>query len=104
MGLDDGSMQPSASHSSEPDPALSANGTGQLDASHSTTPLSNLVDVDCISVGRDAPAELEGPRKRGRPKQTVVSREMYFPKFSVVDNLVIDPNARNGITGMHLHW
>jgi len=79
MEFDDASMEPSGSVSSEPDPASSANGTSQIEASHSTTPVSNNIDLECISVAREAPPEVsfqEVPKKRGRPKATAARREL----------------------------
>ena len=79
MELDDSSMQPSGSVSSEPDPASSANGTNQIEASHSTTPVSNHTELECISVASDAPPEAstqEIPKKRGRRKETAPRREL----------------------------
>jgi len=79
MEFDDASMEPSGSVSSEPDPASSANGTSQRDVSHSTTPVSNDVDMECITVASYAPPEVssqEIPKKRGRTKEAVVKREL----------------------------
>lgn len=81
LELDDTSMQPSVSHTGEPDIAPSANETSHLDASHSTTPL-NIVDVDCITVARHAPLEAEATKKRGRPKAAAVTRELYLSNTS----------------------
>ena len=78
LKLDDTFMQPSVSSTSEPDLVPSANETSHLDTSHSAaTPLS-IVDVDCIRVARYAPLEAEATKKRGRPKTTAVTRELYL--------------------------
>jgi hypothetical protein len=72
-------MRPSGSVSSEPDPASSANGTNQIEASHSTTPVSIHIELECITVASDAPAEVSSqkiPKKRGRRKETTPRREL----------------------------
>ena len=79
MELNDSSMQLSGSVSSEPDPASSANGTNQIEASHSTTPVSTHIELECISVASDLPPEVstqEIPKKRGRRNGAAPRREL----------------------------
>jgi len=107
MDLDDHSMQPSGPGSNnEPDPVCSVNGRSQLEASHSTPPVSNHVDTECITVASYAPPEVssqEIPKKRGRTKEAVVKREQCLSISFPVADLGIDPNARSGTPAMDLN-
>ena len=79
LELNNSSMQLSGSVSSEPDPASSANGTNQIEASHSMTPVSNHIELECISVASDALPEVstqEITKKRGRRKEAAPRREL----------------------------